>query len=289
MAEAQLTINLNSASEKELITIEGIGKKTAEKIIKARPLSTYDQLKGVKGITEKMLVSLKANTHLGPYFVPVEDLKDSVFVQKPSDSDADMGQIITTDLSGKSAKGKRKERKVSEALKKRVAGLQYFKCANKPESKLVGFTDYKCPCWAREEHKGSFDASGYDIDHKEEHCLTGNDSESNLQALCKMCHQYKTSGFMINGGGSVGKAKGRKAKHSSIPVGNANGEQKDIPKSQKTKEKKLKLLGDMTIPTLKLLCEKKEIVQTGNKQDIIDRLIKAKVTIKEMKEITSVK
>jgi hypothetical protein len=280
-------LNINSASEKELVSIEGIGKKTAEKIIKTRPLSTYEQLKGVKGITEKMLASLKSNTYLGPYFVdysdatsiinvPAEDLKDLVFVQKPPD--IDMGQTEST------KKTKRKERKVSEALKKRVAGLQYFKCANKPESKLTGFTDYKCPCWSREEHKGSFDASGYDIDHKEEHSLTANDSESNLQALCKMCHQYKTNGFMINGGGSLGKAKGRKAKH----VSHANGEQKDIAKSQKTKEKKLKLLGNMTIPTLKLLCEKKEIVQTGNKQDIIDRLIKAKVTIKEIKEINKV-
>jgi hypothetical protein len=264
-------ININSGSEKELITIEGIGKKTAEKIIKARPLSTYDQLKGVKGITEKMLISLKANTHLGPYFVPVEDL------HKLSDFDIDMGQILTADSTPE--KTKKKERKVSEALKKRVAGLQYFKCANRPENKLHGFDNYKCPCWAREEHKGSFDASGYDIDHKEEHCLTGNDSPENLQALCKMCHQFKTSGFMINGGGSVGK--GKKAKHT------IGGEKKDAPtpqgKAQKTKDKKLKLLGDMTIPTLKLLCEKKEVIQTGNKQDIIDRLIKAKITIKELK------
>jgi hypothetical protein len=38
-------------------------------------------------------------------------------------------------------------RKVTESLKKKVAGKQFFKCANKPGSNLKRLEDYQCPLW----------------------------------------------------------------------------------------------------------------------------------------------
>ena len=49
------------------------------------------------------------------------------------------------------------------------------------------------PLWEKQGgNKGSFDESGYEIDHIIEYSLTGNDSIENLQALCSMCHKTKT-------------------------------------------------------------------------------------------------
>lgn len=88
-------------------------------------------------------------------------------------------------------------RKLSEAQKKRVAGKQFYKCANESGKQLIGLSDYDCPLWKIDgNNRGSFDESGYHIDHIIEHCLTGDDSEGNLQALCKMCHDIKTKRFM---------------------------------------------------------------------------------------------
>lgn len=42
---------------------------------------------------------------------------------------------------------------------------------------------------------GSFDESGYEIDHIFEHTKTQDDSDANLQALCKSCHSVKTRRF----------------------------------------------------------------------------------------------
>lgn len=90
-----------------------------------------------------------------------------------------------------------KKRNVSEAKKRNVAGKQFFKCANKPGSKLDKLENYECPLWKKDNDKGSFDESGYDIDHIIEHALTQDDSIANLQALCKSCHSVKTKRFMI--------------------------------------------------------------------------------------------
>lgn len=72
------------------------------------------------------------------------------------------------------------KRKVSEALKKLVAGRQRFTCATIP--------NYSCPM------KGKpFDEAGYDIDHIVELRNGGSNDPSNLQALCPTCHRVKTS------------------------------------------------------------------------------------------------
>ena len=59
-----------------------------------------------------------------------------------------------------------KKRNVSEAIKKSVAGRQSYKCANKPGQNIRGLEGYQCPLWMMSnENKGSFDESGYEIDH----------------------------------------------------------------------------------------------------------------------------
>ena len=78
-----------------------------------------------------------------------------------------------------------------------MAGKQYNKCANNPNTKVIGLDNYKCPLWQNKNNdiKGCFDESGYEIDHIIEHSLTQNDDINNLQALCKSCHTVKTNNF----------------------------------------------------------------------------------------------
>ena len=87
-------------------------------------------------------------------------------------------------------------RKVTESVKKRIAGKQFYTCGNKPHSNLKGLENYLCPLWQKSIKSGSFDESGYEIDHIQEFAISGNDSEDNLQALCKSCHSVKTKRFM---------------------------------------------------------------------------------------------
>ena len=85
----------------------------------------------------------------------------------------------------------KKKRKVTTKDKKIVAGRQGYKCANKPYSSCI--ENYECPMWIKGD--GSFDESGFDIDHINEFIETQNDNLDNLQALCKTCHYIKTSRF----------------------------------------------------------------------------------------------
>lgn len=98
------------------------------------------------------------------------------------------------DSSVKKSKNKH-PRKLTESVKKRVAGRQNFECANKPGTQLEGLENTKCPMWQNESLKGNFNESGYEIDHIIEFCITQDDSESNLQALCLSCHRIKTNRF----------------------------------------------------------------------------------------------
>lgn len=91
------------------------------------------------------------------------------------------------------------KRKVSESIKKRIAGKQKHKCANKPGKILRNLNGYDCPLWKINDidgDKGYFDENGYQIDHIIEFCISGDDSEDNLQALCVNCHGVKTKRFM---------------------------------------------------------------------------------------------
>jgi hypothetical protein len=72
-------------------------------------------------------------------------------------------------------------RNVTESQKKRVAGRQRYTCA-------ASIPEYTCPMRGE-----PFDESGYEIDHIKELRDGGTNEESNLQALCIMCHRVKTN------------------------------------------------------------------------------------------------
>ncbi|MCP6467886.1 helix-hairpin-helix domain-containing protein, partial [Klebsiella pneumoniae] len=59
----QTKVNLNSAKENELTTVNGLGPSKAKAIIEFRetkgPFNSVDQLKNVKGIGEKSFEKLK--------------------------------------------------------------------------------------------------------------------------------------------------------------------------------------------------------------------------------------
>ena len=87
----------------------------------------------------------------------------------------------------------------TESQKRMVAGRQGFKCANKPEVTLKGIETYQCPLWLKSDadNRGSFDQSGFDMDHIDELSQSGNNSLENFQALCKSCHCVKTKKFLM--------------------------------------------------------------------------------------------
>ena len=92
------------------------------------------------------------------------------------------------------------ERKVTAAKKKQIAGKQRFCCSANVEG-------YKCPL-----DKKPFDESGYEIDHIVELCKGGSNEDSNLQALCIMCHRVKTSRLQMAPKPKAAKPKAVKPK-----------------------------------------------------------------------------
>lgn len=83
-----------------------------------------------------------------------------------------------------------------------VAGGQYYRCANKPNSNINGLGGYCCPLWRRFDDEGSFDQSGYVIDHVTNINVNKNDHVRNLRALCRSCHFIKMN-RAINGWNDV--------------------------------------------------------------------------------------
>jgi competence protein ComEA len=59
-------VDINSATEKELVSLPGVGEKTAKAIVAARPFKTIDDLKNVKGIGDKTFEKLKAHVVCNP-------------------------------------------------------------------------------------------------------------------------------------------------------------------------------------------------------------------------------
>jgi len=86
--------------------------------------------------------------------------------------------------------------KLTESTKKQVAANQMYKCANSPDNTIRGLENYNCLLWESLKYQGTFDKSGYEIDHIVEYSVSGNNDMSNLQALCNNCHSFKTRKFM---------------------------------------------------------------------------------------------
>ncbi len=91
-----------------------------------------------------------------------------------------------------------KRKHITYSRRIKIAGKQYFKCANNPNlnMKLKGVGNYNCPLWSKnDENRGNFDESGFEIDHITEWCISQDDKDENLQALCLSCHRVKTKNF----------------------------------------------------------------------------------------------
>lgn len=87
-------------------------------------------------------------------------------------------------------------RYISESVKKQVLNRQNNRCANSPMRPALNLSNYQCLLWKCND--GYFDMAGCQFDHINEHCLTGDSSVSNIQALCPNCHSVKTKKFRKN-------------------------------------------------------------------------------------------
>ncbi len=73
-----------------------------------------------------------------------------------------------------------------------VAGRQRYRCANKPGQRLYGLIGYQCPLWQiTGDNCGSFDQSGYEINHIADFSLVHGYVVEDLIALCACCHAVK--------------------------------------------------------------------------------------------------
>lgn len=62
MAGKQMTkIDINSASQEELVAINGIGESLAQKIVEGRPYARLKDLLNISGISEKKLETLSSS------------------------------------------------------------------------------------------------------------------------------------------------------------------------------------------------------------------------------------
>jgi 5-methylcytosine-specific restriction endonuclease McrA len=96
----------------------------------------------------------------------------------------------------KSTTKPKKSRYISKRDIKTVLLTQYNKCCNRPDKPAVNLRGYGCLLWKYQD--GTFDESGYEMDHINEHCATSDNTLENLQALCPNCHSVKTRRFMKN-------------------------------------------------------------------------------------------
>jgi competence protein ComEA len=58
-------ININTADQKALESLPGVGKATAKAIIEGRPYKSIDDLKRVKGMSDKKIQALKGKVSVG--------------------------------------------------------------------------------------------------------------------------------------------------------------------------------------------------------------------------------
>ena len=78
-ADEPKKLDLNTASAQDLTSLRGIGQKTADAIVAYRdssgPFKSIEELVEVKGIGEKMMVSLRDHVPVGPASAPAPAAK----------------------------------------------------------------------------------------------------------------------------------------------------------------------------------------------------------------------
>ena len=89
-----------------------------------------------------------------------------------------------------------KRKYIPVAIERQLVFNQDNKCANSVDKPALNLADYTCGLWIL--YNGYFDNAGYEIDHINERCITGNDSIENLQLLCPNCHSVKSKKFAHN-------------------------------------------------------------------------------------------
>lgn len=121
-------------------------------------------------------------------------------------------------------------RRVTESQKKVIASRQGYKCRRIP--------GYECPFY-KNGQDGTFDESGYEIDHINEFSLTQDDSQDNLQALCINCHRVKTRRFMnqMRLDKKKEKQKQKKTESNKVKTIKPNAEEKSEEKSGECENK----------------------------------------------------
>ncbi|MGN0695201.1 MAG: ComEA family DNA-binding protein [Oscillospiraceae bacterium] len=94
-----LLIDINTAGTEQLMTLNGIGEATAEKIIRYRDenggFSSVDELLNVNGIGEKKLADIREYVCVSETYAPAETAEETLFYEEQS---AQLININTADL-----------------------------------------------------------------------------------------------------------------------------------------------------------------------------------------------
>ena len=96
-------ININTADEKTLESLPGIGKATAKAIIKGRPYKSIDDLNRVKGMSNKKIQALKGKVSVGKAAASTSTSAKKSVSRKPSKASKKLmpGQYININSASK--------------------------------------------------------------------------------------------------------------------------------------------------------------------------------------------
>lgn len=81
---AAATVDINSADEKTIAALPGIGKKTAKEIVAGRPYKSADDLKRAKGMTDAKLKGISGKISFGTAAAPAAAAPQAVPAPAPA-------------------------------------------------------------------------------------------------------------------------------------------------------------------------------------------------------------
>jgi hypothetical protein len=85
--ENQPGIDINSADEATLTELQGVGRRLAKRIIQARPFDSIDDLRRVRGISERDVERLRPSLTISGVTDPLEEIKAEVEPEEPDDTE----------------------------------------------------------------------------------------------------------------------------------------------------------------------------------------------------------